>query len=230
MDTILTTYNGVEFTIGAAILEFSYLLAAILFVYGLKLLSRPETARKGNFWAAVGMVLAMITTLLLHTDTAGSHIPLTNAIIIIITVAIGSIVGLIISKKVKMTAMPQLVSIFNATGGLASALVGLLEFSNPGNESLLVTLLGLIVGSIAFSGSMIAYGKLDGKIGNVSAVICKPYYPCRNSGADSLHPLSARSTCCEFISLHTICSSTSLRNTVCYAYRGSRYACGYLTA
>ncbi len=167
MDTILTTYNGVEFTVGAAILEFSYLLAAILFVYGLKLLSRPETARKGNFWAAAGMLLAMVTTLLLHTDAGGNHILLSNAIIIIITIAIGAIIGLIISKKVKMTAMPQLVSIFNATGGLASALVGLLEFSNPGNESLLVTLLGLIVGSVAFSGSMIAYGKLDGKIGNI---------------------------------------------------------------
>jgi len=173
MDTILTTYNGVEFTIGTAILEFSYLLAAILFVYGLKLLSRPETARKGNLWAAVGMVLAMITTLLLHTDSSGSHIKMTNAIVIILTVAVGSVLGLIISKRVKMTAMPQLVSFFNATGGLASALVGLLEFSNPGNESLLVTLLGLIVGSVAFSGSMIAYGKLDGKIGNVSAGFMK---------------------------------------------------------
>jgi NAD(P) transhydrogenase subunit beta len=68
-----------------------------------------------------------------------------------------------------MTAMPQLVSLFNATGGAASALVGLLEFSNPANESLLVTLLGLIVGAVAFSGSMIAYGKLDGKIGNIAA-------------------------------------------------------------
>ncbi len=173
MDAILTTYNGVEFTIGAAILEFSYLLAAILFVYGLKLLSRPETARKGNFWAAAGMVLAMVTTILLHTDTAGNYIPGGNAIVIIITVAIGSVIGLLISKRVKMTAMPQLVSIFNATGGIASALVGLLEFSNPGNESLLVTLLGLIVGSVAFSGSMIAYGKLDGKVGNISAGIMK---------------------------------------------------------
>ena len=169
MDKILTTYNGQEFTVGGAILEFSYLLAAVLFVYGLKLLSRPETARKGNFWAATGMVLAMITTLFLHTDSSGSRIGLMNAIIIVVTIAVGTVLGLIISKRVKMTAMPQLVSFFNATGGAASALVGLLEFSNPQNESLLVTLLGLIVGSVAFSGSMIAYGKLDGKIGNISA-------------------------------------------------------------
>ncbi len=173
MDKILTTYNGQEFTVGGAILEFSYLLAAILFVYGLKLLSRPETARKGNFWAAAGMVLAMITTLLLHTDAGGNRIGITNAVVIIITVAAGSVLGLVISKRVKMTAMPQLVSFFNATGGLASALVGLLEFSNPHNQSLLVTLLGLIVGSIAFSGSMIAYGKLDGKIGNMGAAYMK---------------------------------------------------------
>ncbi len=169
MDKILTSFNGSEFTVGNAILEFSYLVAAVLFVIGLKLLSHPETARKGNFRAASGMILAMIATLFLHQDSAGHRIGLMNVIVIVMTIGVGSILGLVISKRVKMTAMPQLVSFFNATGGAASALVGLLEFSNPANESLLVTLLGLIVGSIAFSGSMIAYGKLDGKIGNIAA-------------------------------------------------------------
>jgi NAD(P) transhydrogenase subunit beta len=169
MDKILNTFNGTQFTTGSAILEFSYLLAAILFVIGLKMLSHPETARKGNFWAAAGMVLAMITTLLLHTDADGQRIGGVNVIIIVATIAVGTVMGFIISKRVKMTAMPQLVSLFNATGGAASALVGLLEFSNPANDSLLVTLLGLIVGAVAFSGSMIAYGKLDGKIGNIAA-------------------------------------------------------------
>jgi len=70
---------------------------------------------------------------------------------------------------VKMTAMPQLVSVFNATGGAASALVALMEYSNPANTSAVVTLLGLIIGTIAFSGSMIAYGKLDGKVGDIFA-------------------------------------------------------------
>jgi NAD(P) transhydrogenase subunit beta len=72
-----------------------------------------------------------------------------------------------------MTAMPELVSFFNATGGAASALVGLLEFGNPANESLLVTLLGLIIGAIAFSGSMIAYGKLSGKVKSMNARVMK---------------------------------------------------------
>lgn len=173
MNEVLQTFNGTSFTIGSAILEFSYLLAAILFVFGLKLLSHPETAKRGNFWAATGMILAMITTLFLHEDNGGNRIQLMNVVVILITIGIAGVIGLVISKKVKMTSMPELVSFFNATGGAASALVGLLEFGNPENESLLVTLLGLIIGAIAFSGSMIAYGKLSGKIGSIAAGFMK---------------------------------------------------------
>ena len=154
---------------GPFILEYSYLLAAIMFVVGLKLQSHPESARRGNLWAASAMILAMTTTLVLHKNHEGEGIPLTNSMIIIGTIAIGTIIGAVIARKVKMTAMPQLVSFFNATGGAASALVALIEFSNPQNESILVTLLGLVIGSIAFSGSMIAYGKLDGKVGDIFA-------------------------------------------------------------
>ncbi|MBN1822295.1 MAG: NAD(P)(+) transhydrogenase (Re/Si-specific) subunit beta [Prolixibacteraceae bacterium] len=156
---------------GETLLELSYLVAALLFVFGLKLLSHPETARKGNLWAAGGMGLAMITTLLLHKNAAGEGIPLTNVWIIMAVIGVGSALGWGIARKIKMTAMPQLVSFYNATGGAASALVALLEYPNAKTGdvgSIFVTVLGLIIGSVAFSGSMIAYGKLDGKVGDIT--------------------------------------------------------------
>jgi len=170
MDTAL---NNLGVTTGEAILEFSYLLAAVFFVIGLKLLSHPQTARRGNLWAAGGMLLAMITTLLFHKNSDGQGIQLANLVIILVAIVTGTVLGSVIARKVKMTSMPQLVSVFNATGGAASALVALIEYSNPENESTLVTLLGLVIGSIAFSGSMIAYGKLDGKVGDIFAGFMK---------------------------------------------------------
>ncbi|MDD2196567.1 MAG: NAD(P)(+) transhydrogenase (Re/Si-specific) subunit beta [Bacteroidales bacterium] len=170
MDKILGTINGMDFTMGDSLLELSYLIAALLFVYGLKLLSHPATARRGNLWAAGGMGLAMITTLLLHKNAQGVGISLLNIWIILAFIGVGSVIGWIIARRVKMTAMPQLVSLFNASGGAASMLVALLEYPNAkaGDiSSILVTVLGLIIGSIAFSGSMIAYGKLDGKVGDI---------------------------------------------------------------
>ena len=170
MDKVLGTLHGMDFTIGDTILELSYLIAALLFVVGLKLLSHPETARRGNLWAAGGMGLAMLTTLLLHKNADGEGISLTNIWIVLAAIGVGSVIGWIIARRIKMTAMPQLVSFYNATGGLASALVSLLEYPNAvaGDVgSILVTVLGLIIGAIAFSGSMIAYGKLDGKVGDI---------------------------------------------------------------
>lgn len=149
---------------GIVFLDLSYLIAAVLFVIGLKMLSKPETARAGNLWAGGGMLLAMATTMLLHKDVNGQNISIQNALLVILVIAAGTVVGWIIARKVKMTAMPQLVSFYNATGGAASGLVALIEYGSPDNSSILVTLLGMAVGNIAFSGSIIAYGKLDGKI------------------------------------------------------------------
>lgn len=170
MDQVIGNLHGMDFTLGGTLLELSYLLAALFFVFGLKLLSHPETARKGNFYAAAGMFLAMLTTILLHKNARGEGIALTNIWIILASIGVGSVIGWIIARRIHMTAMPQLVSFYNATGGAASALVALLEFPyvEINNTALvLVTLLGLIIGSIAFSGSMIAYGKLDGKVGDI---------------------------------------------------------------
>ena len=159
--------DTLNLTNGDIILEFIYLVSALLFVVGLKLLSSPDSARRGNLWAAGGMILAMIGTMVLHRDPHGSAIKGANLAIILGAIAAGGLVGAIVARRIKMTAMPQLVSFFNATGGAASALVALIEFSNPENQSTLVTILGLVIGSIAFSGSMIAYGKLNGNIKDI---------------------------------------------------------------
>src|SRR5512145_940711 len=98
------------FDSGIVILDLSYLIAAVLFVIGLKMLSKPETARTGNLWAGAGMVLAMITTLLLHKDIHGNGIGLQNAMLVLLVIALGTVVGWIIARKVQMTAMPQMVS------------------------------------------------------------------------------------------------------------------------
>ena len=170
MNKVLGIINGTEYTIGTTLLELSYLVAALLFVVGLKLLSHPESARRGNLWAFGGMALAMFTTLLLHKDNQGNGISTTNIWIILAAIGVGAAIGWMVARKVKMTAMPQLVSLYNATGGAASALVALLEYPNAvaGDiGSIVVTVLGLIIGAIAFSGSLIAYGKLDGKVGDI---------------------------------------------------------------
>lgn len=167
MNQILHTLDGSIFTVGDAILQYSYLLAAIFFVIGLKLQSHPNSARRGNIWAGAGMLLAMVTTLLLHKDNNGHYISIANASVVISVFIVGSIIGAVVARRVKMTAMPQLVSFYNATGGAASALVATMEFYNPENKAMLVTLLGLVIGSLTFSGSMIAYGKLDGKVGDI---------------------------------------------------------------
>ncbi len=161
--------DAINLTNGDIILEFIYLVSALFFVVGLKLLSSPETARKGNLWAASGMILAMIATMILHRDPHGDSIGGGNLAIILAAIALGGVIGAVIARRIKMTAMPQLVSFFNATGGAASALVALIEYSNPENQSALVTILGLVIGSIAFSGSMIAYGKLNGNIRDIFA-------------------------------------------------------------
>ncbi|MDR0793178.1 MAG: NAD(P)(+) transhydrogenase (Re/Si-specific) subunit beta [Chitinophagaceae bacterium] len=156
--------------LGKYILEVSYIIASVLFILGLKKLSSPKSAKQGNLWAAVGMILAIIATLLFHKDEAGNaitHIPL-----ILLAIVIGSIVGWLIAMKVKMTAMPQLVSLFNGMGGAAAALISLIELPHIIQEYgnfiptgiLLAITLGLVIGSVSFAGSMIAFAKLDEKI------------------------------------------------------------------
>ena len=163
-----------QFNSGISILEMSYIIASILFILGLKMLSHPLTARRGNTLAAIGMSLAVITTILFHQKDGK---PIGNVGLILIAIGIGSIIGWVIAKRVKMTAMPQLVSFFNGMGGAAAALISMMEFqhvspeliarSGMANGHVLAILLGLMIGTISWAGSMIAFGKLDGRIGDL---------------------------------------------------------------
>ena len=166
----------IQFSSEISILEISYLLASILFILGLKKLSHPATARSGNLWAAAGMAAAILFTILFHQKDGQ---PIGNIIWIVIALAIGSFMGWYASIKVKMTAMPQMVSIFNGMGGACAALISMMEFPKMqdhlasiaapnmlGGEGIAI-LLGLMIGGVSFAGSMIAFGKLDGRIGDI---------------------------------------------------------------
>jgi NAD(P) transhydrogenase subunit beta len=145
------------------ILEGGYFLSILSFLGGLKYLSKPKKAKLGNSLAAIGMILALVVTVL---SSVFGALPMTNLIIILGALIAGTVLGKYMSKKVEMTAMPQLVSLFNATGGACAFLLGVVE-SNQGASfakwQILVLLLGVITGAIAASGSMVAYGKLAGK-------------------------------------------------------------------
>ncbi len=139
--------------------DIAYLVAAISFIYGLKMLSHPKTARHGNIIASAGMLIAIIATVYLGTDL--------NFTMILIAMAIGSIIGAFFAIRVEMTQMPQLVAIFNGFGGGASALVASSEFlKNQGADAsifLIVSItLSSLVGTLTFTGSFIAFGKLQG--------------------------------------------------------------------
>ena len=136
----------------------AYIVASVLFIYGLKMLGRAETARRGNLVSALGMLLAVVVTLL-----AGGL----DFTWIIVGLVIGSAIGAIAARSVKMTAMPEMVALFNGSGGLASLLVGWAEYlRNPDSVTFTATatVLAVLIGGVAFTGSVVAFGKLAGWI------------------------------------------------------------------
>ena len=142
------------------------MIGAISFIFGIKMLGNPQKAKKGNLIAAFGMTISIFGTIFLYEGIKTS-----NYIWIFAALIIGTVIGTLMAKKVKMTGMPQMVSFFNGMGGACAALISLVEFNhlqhNPETASLstlAIIYLGLIIGSISFSGSIIAYGKLDEKI------------------------------------------------------------------
>ncbi|MDN5201448.1 NAD(P)(+) transhydrogenase (Re/Si-specific) subunit beta [Fulvivirgaceae bacterium BMA10] len=145
------------------ILNYIYLVSIILFIVGLKRLGSPDTARKGNLIAASGMGLAILITIVYPMENASN-----NYTWIILSVIVGAAIGMTVAKKVKMTAMPEMVSLFNGLGGASTMLISIVEFYNypsgadPLNGQMLTTVFALFIGSISFTGSFIAYGKLQG--------------------------------------------------------------------
>ncbi len=137
--------------------QLSYLVAAVLFILALKSMSSPRTARTGVLIGAVGATLATVVLFF-------SGIELMNLALILIVLVIGSLIGLIAARRVKMTAMPQLVALFNGVGGGAAGLIAVVEYLVVGSEDLLFlifTVATVIIGSVAFSGSVVTYLKLQ---------------------------------------------------------------------
>jgi NAD(P) transhydrogenase subunit beta len=151
-----------------ALFHFAYLLSAVLFIVGLKFLSHPARARHGNLVAALGMTVAGLTTIgTLWMPGAGYH----NQGLILAAIAIGAIAGTIGARRVAMTDMPQMVALLNGFGGGSAALISTAEFlhaaasgERPAGTAAVSTMFGCIIGSISFSGSMVAFGKLQGII------------------------------------------------------------------
>ena len=143
---------------------FVYVLASVMFVMGLHYMNSPKTARKGNFISAAGMVLAVAMAFVKLFVTGGYNWIAVG--LLIAGIAVGAIAGVVSAKKVKMTDMPQLVSVFNTVGGGAAALVALndiLASDHTPNLVVLITAgLGVMIGSVTFTGSLIAAGKLQG--------------------------------------------------------------------
>ncbi len=159
-------------------LEISYLIASICYILGLKMMAGPKTARNGNLIAAFGMTLAIFTTIFLYNDGGEK---LNNHIWIFAGIAVGAILGWVAAVKVQMTDMPQMVSLFNGMGGACAALIALVEFpkalhhmhDNWDTLFMATILCGLVIGSTSFTGSMIAYLKLNG---NLKKDIRLPFY------------------------------------------------------
>jgi len=159
----------------ADLLNLAYIVAAILFVFGIKMLGSSRTARKGNLVSALGMLLAVVATLLDRS--------LLDYRLIVAGIALGAVIGAGAARMVKMTAMPEMVALLNGFGGAASLLVGWAEFARfhgaapdaaaaplPPEFRATVVFLAVVVGGTTFTGSLVAWGKLAGKLSGAPAV------------------------------------------------------------
>ena len=139
----------------AELINVCYIAAAALFVFGLKQLGSPATAVRGNLLSATGMVIAIVVTLFSKGILEFQWI--------LVAAAVGALIGAVAAQKVAMTAMPEMVALFNGSGGVASLLVGWAALYNTGNTTFtyITILLSVLIGGVTFSGSIIAWGKLS---------------------------------------------------------------------
>ncbi len=137
------------------LVNLTYVAAAVLFIFGLKMLGSPATARKGNLVSAIGMFLAVVVTLLDQSIIDYKWIGL--------GIVLGGVVGAVVARSVAMTSMPEMVALFNGTGGIASLLVGwaALYGFDPNGFQMVTIVLSILIGGVTFTGSLIAYGKLS---------------------------------------------------------------------
>ena len=195
------------------VIEITYLVASIFFIFGIKFLGSPKTARKGNLYAAIGMFLAIAATLFDQQVLTFEWI--------IIGAIIGSLIGLVMAIKTPMTGMPQMVGMLNGFGGGASILVALSEyfkknpnypvdtgavFNLPVDQGVAI-ILSILIGGVTFTGSMIAFGKLQGIVtGKVVKV---------SAAASNECIIVFRSSCCR-----CLCSNVSRNDKHCSTYHG----------
>ncbi len=138
-------------------IQYAYVVSAVLFIFGLKMLGSPDTARRGNMISSVGMLVAVVAALL------AQGIDYTW---ILIGFAIGAVIGALAARLVEMTSMPEMVALFNGSGGMASLLVGAAALNPETNSTftLVTIVLSILIGGLTFTGSLIAYGKLSEKM------------------------------------------------------------------
>ncbi|MED5382178.1 MAG: NAD(P)(+) transhydrogenase (Re/Si-specific) subunit beta, partial [Verrucomicrobiota bacterium] len=146
----------------AGLLTMAYLVAGLLFVLSLGGLSQQETAKRGNVYGIIGMTIAIAATLLSGITNFAWIIPL---------MVVGAFIGMVLAKRVEMTSMPELVAMLHSFVGLAAVLVGLASYLNHGDAAhemvhQIEILLGVFIGGVTFTGSIVAFGKLRGSIGS----------------------------------------------------------------
>lgn len=161
---------------GVFIIDLAYLLGTLAFVFGLRLLSSPDSARAGNTWAAIGMALAIVAALFAPLETASN-----NYTWIVAAMLVGGLIGWAAANKIQMTAMPQMVSVFNGLGGATAVVLGLVEllqyFYNDrslNTGQMTIVLSTLFIGGVSFTGSLLAFAKLQGLLKDSTLLL--PYH------------------------------------------------------